>query len=97
MRAEPARSGRIRSRASSRLPVTQIGSPAMTRGAGRPASAAAAVIWGTTWRSSVLGPVIHVTVPSESVPARRSIFGPRAATTRPGGATGTESLRRAVR
>ncbi len=34
---------------------------------------------GTVWLSRVAGPVIHVTVPSATVPASSSIFGPSAA------------------
>jgi hypothetical protein len=61
--------------------VTQIGSEARTRGAGRPAFSAAAVIVGTVWEASVAGPVIHVTVPSAIVAARRNICSPSAAIT----------------
>ena len=68
-----------RSRAPSGSPVTHTGSRHTTRGAGRPASAAAAVIAGTMWLSIVAGPVIHNTVPSASRPASRSIRGASAA------------------
>ena len=50
-----------------------------TRGAGRPAASAAAVILGTTWDSTVSRPVIHNTVPSATDPASSSIRGARAA------------------
>ena len=66
-------------------------------GAGRPAASAAALILGTTWRARVATPVIQVTVPSVSRPARSSIRGPRAATTRPGGGVLSPRVIRAVR
>ena len=50
------------------------------RGAGRFAAAAALVIVGTVSSPSVTAPVIHVSVPSASVPASSSILGPSAAT-----------------
>ena len=40
--------------------VTHTGSAAMTRGAGRPAASAAALIVGMVWSASVSGPVHHV-------------------------------------
>ena len=47
---------------------------------------------GTVCSASVAGPVIHVTVPSATVPASSSIFGPSAATsTGTGGSSGTSS------
>ena len=49
------------------------------RGAGRPAASAALVILGTMWEPIVFGPVTHVTVPSASSPAIRSIIGANAA------------------
>src|SRR5437660_7024886 len=66
-------------RAASTSPVTQTGRPAITRGAGRPASAAALVIDGTMWLDSVDGPVIHVSVPPATEPASCSMRGASAA------------------
>ena len=71
----PAR-GRRRGRS-----VTHTGRAAITRGLGRPAASAAAVIVGIVWPASVAGPVHHVSVPSASSAAALSICGPRAATT----------------
>ena len=66
--------------------VTHTGRAAITRGAGRPAASAAALIVGIVWSASVLGPVHHVSVPSASSAATFSICGPSAATTMPNGA-----------
>ncbi len=60
--------------------VSTIGMPATTRGAGRPAAAAARCSVGTMCCASVRGPVIQVMVPSASSPAIPSITGPSAAT-----------------
>ena len=49
--------------------VTQTGSPTLTWGLGRPASAAAWLIVGMMCASTVSGPVIHVIVPEAKVPA----------------------------
>ena len=67
------------------------GSATPTRGAGRPAASAAAVMVGTTCEPTVAVPVIQVTVPEAVVPAISSIFGPRAATRTGGGGPATES------
>ena len=82
-----AKTRAARSLARSGSSVTQTGRMHTTRGLGRPAASAAAVITGTMWSRTVPGPVIHNTVPSVCSPARRSICGPSAATTtgtRPG-------------
>ena len=50
------------------------------RGGGRPASAAAAVMVGTTWVSMAFAGAIQRTVPSATAPATRSRRGPRAET-----------------
>ena len=50
------------------------------RGSGRPAALAASRMVGAMWLSIVLGPVIHVTVPSASSPVSFSMVGPSAAT-----------------
>ena len=57
----------------------QIGTPATTRGAGRPASVAAAVIFGTTWVSIAFSSASQRIVPSARAPASRSMTGPSAA------------------
>src|SRR4051812_8972837 len=81
-----------RSRAASASAVTHTGRLVTMRGAGRPARSAAAVIAGTVCSASVAGPVIRVTVPSVTVPASSSIFGPSAATSAgTGGRSGTSS------
>ena len=49
------------------------------RGAGRPASAAAFVIFGTTCSAMARSSAIQSTVPAARSPARRSITGPSAA------------------
>ena len=46
---------------------------------------------GTMWSDKVVGPTIHVTVPSANSAARRSILGPSAATSTGGGAVGATS------
>src|SRR5438445_207764 len=60
--------------------VTATGRPTTTRGAGRPAWAAASRMRGTVCSRIVLGPVIQVIVPSASRPVSASILGARAAT-----------------
>ena len=71
--------------------MTHTGRAAITRGAGRPAASAAALIVGTVCSASVAGPVHHVSVPSASSAVTFSICGPRAATTIGNGAVpGTE-------
>ena len=77
--------GRTASRAAATSDVTQTGRPAMTRGELRCARAAESEMAGITCDRRVFGPVIQVTVPSDSRPASSSIFGPSAATTRLGG------------
>ena len=59
-----AKTRTARSLAPSGSSVTQTGRRHTTRGAGRPALAAASVITGTMWSRTVAGPVIHSTVPS---------------------------------
>ena len=59
--------------------VTQMGRMHTTRGLGRPAASAAAVMVGTMCERTVAGPVIHSTVPSAYSAASRSIRGPSAA------------------
>ena len=71
----------MRARAASRSVTMAVGTPATMRGAGRPARAAAARIFGMMCSSSVFGPVIQVMVPSAWVPASSSIRSPSAATT----------------
>ena len=66
-------------RAASGSLVTQTGRMHTTRGLGRPAACAAAVMVGTMCSRTVAGPVIHSTVPSASSPASRSMAGPSAA------------------
>ena len=61
--------------------------------AARPSSAAAVIV-GTVCDASVAGPVIHVTVPSATVPASSSIFGPSAATSTGGGGDVGDAERR---
>ena len=70
-----------RSSAPGTSEVTPTGSEAITRGAGRPAASAAAVIVGMVWSASVFGPTHHVYVPSASSAVAFSICGPSAATT----------------
>ena len=65
--------------------VTETGSDTATRGAGRPASSAAARMVGTMCPSMVEVPVIQVMVPSATRPASFSMVLPSAAT-RVGGA-----------
>src|SRR5437867_6563839 len=60
--------------------VTATGRPTTTRGAGRPAWAAASRMRGTVCSRIVFGPVIQVIVPSASRPVSASILGARAAT-----------------
>src|SRR6185437_12360438 len=66
--------------------VTATGNATNTRGAGRPAAAAAAPIVGAMWSRTVAVPVIHVIVPSATVPASFSIADPSAATSTGGAA-----------
>lgn len=86
-----------RSRAAAGSVVRQTGSPATTRGAGRPAAAVALVSTGTVWSASVAGPVIQVTVPSANSPAIRSMTGPRAATSSDGAAAPGTMIRALTR
>ena len=58
------------------------------RGAGRPASAAAARIVGATCSRTVRGPTQASDVPSASRPVTRSACGPSAATSTGGGLSG---------
>ena len=60
-----------------------------TRGAGRPAASAAAVMAGAMCPAIVPVPVIQVMVPSATVPASFSMVAPSAATRTGGGAPGT--------
>ena len=77
--------------------MTHTGSAHTTRGAGRPAAAAAAVIVGAMWVPMVAGPVIQVAVPSAMRPVTLSIWVPSAATsTGTGGASGMSRASLAV-
>ena len=77
----------IRALAASTSLVTLMGSDTTTRGAGRPAASAAAVMAGAMWPSMVAVPVIQVTVPSATRPANLSMVSPSAATSTGGAST----------
>ena len=61
--------------------MTHTGRAAITRGLGRPAASAAALIVGMVCPASVSGPVHQVSVPSASSAVTLSVCVPSAATT----------------
>ena len=74
--SESTRRARSTATSTSSSPHRHTGTPATTRGAGRPAASAAALIVGAMWVPIARSSASQRIVPSVRSPARRSIFGP---------------------